>query len=283
MEIKDKNGLTEKEFLDSYNPGDYERPSVTVDLVIVGLDVDEAFNPKLKVLLIKRKNHPYINKWALPGGFVNITEDIDDAAKRELEEETGVKNISFEQLKTYGKPDRDPRMRVISVAYFALLNCSEINKMIQARDDELEAKWFEVTLSDKFSRQLMSIKSKDGDENVYLITNQKAKQEKSDRMLAFDHAQIIYDALSRIRNEAEYTDIVFGLMPEKFKLPELKKVYECILGKELDSESFQERIQDKLIEIEEIKKKSHKSSQEYDRKLILHNNGLVFNTFHKIN
>ena len=118
MEKRNENGLTEKEFLEQYKPGDYERPSVTVDMLVLGMS--EKLDG-LKVLLIQRKDHPFIDCWALPGGFVNMDESTYQAACRELEEETGLKNVYMEQLYTMSNPDRDPRMRVIDVSYIALI------------------------------------------------------------------------------------------------------------------------------------------------------------------
>lgn len=133
-ERRNKDGLTEKEFLEQYNPGHYERPSVTVDMLLFGMSRDLKC---LKVLLIKRNNHPYIDCYALPGGFVNITESAYTAACRELEEETGLKDIYMEQLYTMSQPDRDPRMRVIDIAYMTLIPIVGIKP--QAGEDASEA------------------------------------------------------------------------------------------------------------------------------------------------
>ena len=124
--VNDK-GLTEEQFLKEYSPGDYERPSVTTDILVFTVqnkdvaDIRKADKKDLKILLIKRKDHPYIGQWAIPGGFVDIHESLEEAAKRELKEETDLDNIYFEQLATYGDVKRDPRMRVISSAYMALI------------------------------------------------------------------------------------------------------------------------------------------------------------------
>ena len=139
MELVDKNGLTEEEFLKNYRPGDYERPSVTVDMLIFAVDNREE---SIRLLLIKRKNHPFLGCWALPGGFVEITESLRDAAARELEEETGVKGMYLEQLYTFGETGRDPRSRIISVAYMAVIDGSGLK--VQAGDDAAEAEWFRV-------------------------------------------------------------------------------------------------------------------------------------------
>ena len=138
MELVDKNGLTEEEYLKNYRPGDYERPSVTVDMLIFAVDNREE---SIRLLLIKRKNHPFLGCWALPGGFVEITESLRDAAARELEEETGVKGMYLEQLYTFGETGRDPRSRIISVAYMAVIDGSGLKspfrgKIICRRDPD---------------------------------------------------------------------------------------------------------------------------------------------------
>ena len=125
-ELRNRDGLTEKEFLAKYRPGNYERPSVTVDMLV--FTVEDVRPPGrsvpdkvLKLLLIRRKNHPFMNQWAIPGGFVNIDESVDAAAARELKEETSVEDVYLEQLYTWGEVNRDPRMRVISTSYLALV------------------------------------------------------------------------------------------------------------------------------------------------------------------
>ena len=141
-EIRNKDGLTEEEFLKQYKPSKYERPSVTVDMLILCMS---RYLDNLKVLLIQRKNHPYINCWALAGGFVGIHESTYDAACRELQEETGlVTNTYLEQLYTMSNPDRDPRMRVIDVAYITLMR----EQPVLAGDDAKKSLWFDISLHD---------------------------------------------------------------------------------------------------------------------------------------
>lgn len=183
---------------------EYPRPALTVDCVIFGLDKSS----KLKVLLIQRGLAPFKGQWALPGGFVDLKEDLEDAALRELEEETGVKDVFVEQLYTFGTLGRDPRGRVISVAYFALVNLEE--HPVQASSDASNVHWFEL--------------------------NQLPQ-------LAFDHDHILQLAINRLRAKVRYQPIGFELLPEKFTLTQLQKLYETVLGvKELNKRNFRTRI-----------------------------------------
>ena len=181
----------------------YPRPAVTVDAVLFGL----ASSHQLKVLLIQRKKAPFINDWALPGGFVDLAEDLTTAALRELEEETGVKNIFLEQLFTFGAPNRDPRGRTISVAYYGLVNLSE--HPVKAASDAKNVAWFDLDNLPK---------------------------------LAFDHANIIKAAIQRLRGKIRYQPIGFELLPPKFTLKELQQLYEKILGTKFNDRNFRTRI-----------------------------------------
>ena len=174
---------------------------VTVDIVI--FTIQEGV---LKVLLVKRGIPPFAGQSAIPGGFVLEDEDLDQAALRELSEETGVSDVYLEQLYSFGKPDRDPRGRVVTVAYFALISA---DRKLKAGSDAAEAAWYAVD-------DLPS--------------------------LAFDHAAILSYALERLRNKLEYTTVGFQLLPEKFTLTELQEVYEAILGKELDKRNFRRKM-----------------------------------------
>lgn len=249
MEKRNKDGLTEKEFLERYNPGDYERPSVTVDMMV--LSMDEILN-SLKILLIQRGNHPYIDSFALPGGFVEIKESAYEAACRELDEETGLKDVYLEQIYTMSKPNRDPRMRVIDIAYMAL-----IQKMpVTAGDDAKAAYWFDVHLS-KDRLELINSEhnvhiSYDLNEKIFENGRVKIKNyvpvlsRDSKDSLAFDHAEIILEGLMRLRNKIKYTDIAFNLVPRKFTLPDLQRVYEIILGEPLYKRNFRQSISDRI-------------------------------------
>ena len=200
----------------------HDRPSVTVDVVVFGMfgcldAVDDsedangtppADRPELRVLLIRRRNPPFQGCWAIPGGFVGMQESLDEAARRELEEETGLRAVYLEQLYTFGAPERDPRTRVISVAYYALLPGH--NHEVRAADDAREAAWFPVTA---------------------LPPN-----------LAFDHAHILDVALCRLRAKADYAGIAREFLPERFTLRQLRRIYETVLGRQLDRANFTRRM-----------------------------------------
>lgn len=181
---------------------EYPRPSVTVDLAI--FTIREG---KLHVLLIRRGGQPFKGKWALPGGFVLEGEDLEAAALRELQEETGVRDLYLEQLYTFGEPQRDPRGRVITVAYFALI--SSDRQELSAQTDAVGVEWHAMDALPP---------------------------------LAFDHEKILEYALDRLRNKLEYTTVGFQLLPKKFTLSELQGIYEAILGRVLDKRNFRRKI-----------------------------------------
>ena len=181
----------------------YPKPSVTVDCVVFGLDEAHI----LKVLLIQRGVSPYKDRWALPGGFLKLDESIEAAAARELKEETGIEQIFLEQLYTFGEVGRDPRDRVITVAYYALINIAEY--AVQAQTDAQNAEWFAV-------------------ENL--------------PTLAFDHGQILIAAKQRLRGKLRYQPLGFELLPTKFTLTQLQKLYETVLQQKLDKRNFRHKI-----------------------------------------
>ncbi len=263
--LRNKDGLTEEEFLAAYRPGDYERPSNTVDMLLftvadkVSDSIRKDKEKQMKVLLIKRKNHPDIHKWALPGGFVDIGEDIEAAAYRELKEETGVTDVYMEQLFTYGKVGRDKRMRVISISHMALIPQESIKPI--AGDDAEDVAWFTVEkkkVSDKKHQIIIRNEGlnlcyeytiditykKNGVVSVP-ITHIHASDE--NRGIAFDHIEMINAGIDRLRNKVEYVPVAFNLVPEKFTLNEIQKVYEVILGKKLVKQNFRKWV-DKFVE-----------------------------------
>lgn len=181
---------------------EYPRAALTVDCVIFGFD-----EGALKVLLIRRGIAPFKGQWALPGGFVRVDEELDAAARRELEEEAGVKDVFLEQLYTFGTVGRDPRERVVSVAYYALVRQGATH--LQADTDADEAAWFEAA---------------------------------NPPPLAFDHARILDMALTRLRGKLRYEPVGFELLPPKFTLSQLQHLYEAVLGVELDKRNFRKKI-----------------------------------------
>lgn len=276
--LRNKNGLTEKEFLENYKPGDYQRPSVTVDMLLFTIDeqkidIRKNSEKELKLLLIKRGDHPFMNQWAIPGGFVNIDEDINDAAYRELEEETHLKDdIYLEQLYTFGTPNRDPRMRVISVSYMALTKKENI-KNTKSGDDASDALWFTV-FKESIDSENFLIKLTNKENNIcicYKCHKDGLKFEYtsvSTEKLAFDHINIIDTAIERLRNKVFYTDIAFNLLPETFTLSDLRNVYEIILGRKLENSNFRKKIIDLVEEVPKIEttKVGHRPSKYFKKK-----------------
>ncbi|MBI3959346.1 MAG: NUDIX hydrolase [Chloroflexi bacterium] len=183
----------------------HPRPSVTVDVVLFTFNDGE-----LRTLLIQRGGPPYAGQWALPGGFVRMDESLEAAAQRELLEETGVRDVYLEQLYTFGDPQRDPRGRVITVVYFALLSAEQAARMaVRGGDDAQDARWW----------------------NVYDLPD-----------LAFDHRSILDYALQRLRWKLEWTALGFLLLPSQFTLSELQSVYETVLKEALDKRNFRRKI-----------------------------------------
>ena len=233
-EVRNDAGLTEKEFLEQYRPSDYERPSVTVDMLVLCMS---KYLDNLKVLLIQRKDHPYINCWALAGGFVGIDESAYQAACRELREETGIESSTYlEQLYTMSRQEQ-PTV---------------------AGDDARKALWFDISLTKDFlelSNQDENIViqyrlSKETFQNGVVRTAGYKMQPVSREKLAFDHCEIILEGLLRLRNKVTYSDIAFNLLPLEFTLPDLKKVYEVILGKELYKTNFKASVESKVEAID---------------------------------
>ncbi|UQA59642.1 NUDIX hydrolase [Polyangium aurulentum] len=204
----------------------YPRPALAVDCVVFGLDDED-----LKVLLIRRGIEPFQGRWALPGGFVHVDETIDEAARRELQEEAGIERVYLEQLYTFGELERDPRERVVSVAYYALALLSE--HAVKADTDAREVAWFGV---DDLPR------------------------------LAFDHDVIVDKAIERLRGKVRYKPIGFELLPRKFTLTQLQRVYEKILDQELDKRNFRKKAlaTGLLIELDEVEQDvAHRAARLY--------------------
>ncbi len=278
-QLRDRQGITEVEFLQRYDVSIYERPSVTVDMLIFTVVDEEKENYRklpeksLKLLLVKRGVHPYMGQWALPGGFVTKDESIDEAALRELRTETNIDDVYMEQLYTWGDVNRDPRTRVISCSYMALVDSSSLE--VKAGDDADDARWFNVKYSvleekktilekgfvfEKVVKITLANEKDILEAHMKVIENYSGKAVKAERNIivsngiAFDHAEIIQYAVERLRNKIEYTDIAFNLMPELFTLSELQQVYEVILGKELLSAAFRRKIANMVMETNQFTK-----------------------------
>jgi len=217
--------LTEQEYLNSYDSSRFQKPSVAVDLVLFTVIKDS-----LHVLLTNRTQYPYIGRPALPGVFVRMEETLDEAAQRALYQKTGLHDIYFEQLYTWGGIDRDPRMRIISVSYYALVPESQIPETEQKKFFPAEE----------------------------ILTRQD---------IAFDHKEIIAYGRERIRNKVNYTDIAFSLVPEEFTLPQLQKIYEILLGQKLYKANFRKKIADKIQPTEKLTSgNKHRPSRIYRKK-----------------
>ena len=180
----------------------YARPAVTVDVLLFTIRQE-----KLQLALIKRGIEPHLGSWAIPGGFVRMDEELEEAARREIEEETGVRDVFLEQLYTFGDLGRDPRTRVITIVYFALVPGEHLT--LRADTDASDASWF-------------------------------ATDDLPD--LAFDHNKIVEVGIERLKAKIEYSNIAYGLLPARFRLSELQRVYEIILGRALDKRNFRKRV-----------------------------------------
>ena len=195
----------------------YPRPALTVDAAVFCLNR----NGYLKVLLIQRKAEPFINFWALPGGFVDVGESAEDAVQRELKEETSLRLISFEQVATFSKPDRDPREHVVTIAYIGFVKLED--HLVKCGSDAKNAAWFKL---DDLP------------------------------MLAFDHKKIIEVSLLKLRSMDYFAKIAPDLLPEKFPLSDLRTIYEQILGHSIDKRNFRRQViaQGLVVELDEYEK-----------------------------
>lgn len=223
---------------------EYPRPALTVDCIVFGLDAEL----ELKIMLIKRDIPPFQGQWAIPGGFVRMDETLEAAALRELQEETGIQDVYLEQLYTFGDLGRDPRDRIVTVAYYALINL--IDQKIQASTDAREAYWFPLSKIPK---------------------------------LVFDHEQILQTAIARLRGKIRYEPIGFELLPKDFTLTQLQKLYETVLDRQLDKRNFRKKLlsMDLLIDTGEVQHNvSHRAAKLYqfdeDKYLQLKQNGFNF-------
>ena len=207
---------------------DPPRLAVTTDVVLFTIREEE-----LQLLLIKRKHAPFAGSWALPGGFVHPAESLEESARRELEEETGVTGVFLEQLYTFGAPDRDPRSRVVTVAYYALVPADRLT--LRAASDAADVGWFDAEALPA---------------------------------LAFDHGLIVEQARERLTAKLDYSTLAFQFLPETFTLSELQRVYEIILGAEIDKRNFRKWVLaiDQVEETGALRSGPHRPARLYRHK-----------------
>lgn len=254
---------SEEEFLKNYNPNHFERLSITTDILLVSVSNQKQENYRktsrkmMSILLVKRDNYPYKDMWCLPGGFMDPkSETLEDCAKRVLKQETNLSNIYLEQLYTFDDLDRDPRMRVVSSSYIALVDKNRLKDQINEN-----VSWFDV-ISVLESNGVVDITLDNGIETISFSIKKTLKEQTTDRYkfsiiknkkLAFDHPKVILSGLERLKNKINYTDIVFNMMPDLFTLGDLQQVYEVILGKKLLDPAFRRIIADKVEKTDKVK------------------------------
>ncbi len=219
---------TEEAFLESYDAGAFEHPSVTVDVVLL-----IAAKDALWTLLVERREHPCRGCWALPGGFVGLEESLDAAAARVLAAKAGLEGLFLEQLYTFGRPDRDPRTRVITVAYYALV----AGERLVGKDREWQAAP-EARQRNKGELARIVVPWQGETGGAAAVTDAGGEPLE----LAFDHAEILGTAVQRLRGKLDYSPIAFQLLPEAFTLRQLQAVHETILGRSLNKDSFRRRL-----------------------------------------
>jgi 8-oxo-dGTP diphosphatase len=243
----------EKEFLEDYDDSIFKKPSLTTDILVFSVSESKEDNyrkltsKKLSVLLVKRDNYPFKDKWCLPGGFIKMDETTEESSKRILENETNIKELYLEQLYTLSNINRDPRTRVISVSYIALVDQSKYSEISDS------ARWFDLYVEEEDNTYCFTLCSKE-DKLTFILKKHEDKfiTIKNDD-LAFDHPEVIGLGLQRIKNKIEYTDIAFSLMPKYFTLGELQQVYEVILGKKLLDPAFRRIISHKVKKTNKVK------------------------------
>lgn len=219
MGLRDGASSSEEEFFQNYDAGRFEHPSVTVDVVLLSIH-----DGHLHTLLVKRTEHPFLGSWSLPGGFLRMDEPLESAAARVLAAKAGLEGVFLEQLYTFGSPDRDPRTRVLSVAYFALVDRARFSGV------ELEAKGAAL------ARIQVPWEGEEGGPVLVLSSTGNSLQ------LAFDHGDILSMVVKRLRGKLDYSPVAFQLLPARFTLFELQKTHETILGRKLNKDSFRKRL-----------------------------------------
>ena len=208
--------MTEKDFLAGYDPNAFERPSVTSDILVFTTRKTQLF-----LLMIRRSLPPFQGKWAIPGGFIQMDETAEEAAARKLSDETGISGIYLEQLRTFSRVDRDPRMRILSVAYIGMAPFSRLAELPEEKTEETAL--FEIV--------------REGG-RIFLESPREGRLEEPD--IAFDHYEMITAAVRRMEGKLEYTEIAFPFLenPQAFSLTELREIYDAVSGKTYDIGNF---------------------------------------------
>ena len=268
---------SEKEFLASYRIDEYERPSVTADIVALMIRSTRSDNyrlnsaSKLSVLLIKRGEHPFRDHWALPGGFLVPGETIEQCALRETQEETNVRPVSIMPVGVFSRPGRDPRGWIISGAFVSIISEESVSQ--RGQDDAKDARWFDVEFERlEGSEYLLCLTCGDVTLNARLAENEErfgrtSFTVKESGGLAFDHAEIIAAALSALRNDAKNFDIIFDFLPEKFTLSQLQRVQETIMNISVLPANFRRKISGFVTETDEYTQgEGHRPAKLYRRK-----------------
>ena len=247
---------SEKEFLENYDVTKFDRLSMTSDILLVSVSNQDSTNyrktskKKVSILLVKRNDFQFKDKWCLPGGFLNPkNETLDECAKNVLKRETNLSNIYLEQLYTFDDIKRDPRTRVVSTSYVALVDKNKLTNKLNKN-----ASWFDITEIEEINN-IVKVTLHNSQEIINFSIRKRLIEKTTDQYsfsiiennhIAFDHPKIILAGIERIRNKINYTDIVFNMMPEYFTLGELQDVYEVILGKKLLTPAFRRIIANKV-------------------------------------
>ena len=247
---------SEKEFLENYDVTKFDRLSMSSDILLVSVSNQDSTNYRktskkmVSILLVKRNDFPFKDKWCLPGGFLNPkNETLDECAKNVLKRETNLSNIYLEQLYTFDDIKRDPRTRVVSTSYVALVDKNKLTNKLNKN-----ASWFDITEIEEINN-IVKVTLHNSQEIINFSIRKRLIEKTTDQYsfsiiennhIAFDHPKIILAGIERIRNKINYTDIVFNMMPEYFTLGELQDVYEVILGKKLLAPAFRRIITSKV-------------------------------------
>lgn len=249
---------SEEEFLKAYDSSKFEKLSMTTDILILSISDEVQSNYRksnkkyMSVLLVKRDDYPFKDMWCLPGGFLDINEDLEECPKRILAKETGLHDIYLEQLYTFGSVNRDPRMRIVSSSYMALVDKNRLTDKLSEN-----ASWFNINYFEEDDNVLVILDN--GTETLKFKIKKVLKEQTTDRYkfkidenssIAFDHPLVIWSGIERLKNKISYTDVVFNMMPELFALGDLQQVYEVILNKKLLDPAFRRIIADKVEKTE---------------------------------